>query len=294
MTVMQSPNVARLTLRRGTPADAERCGQICYQAFHTISTSHNFPPDFPAPEVAVGLLSWIFTRDDVYSVVAEMDGNIVGSNFLWEGGLVSGVGPITVDPTVQNSAVGRRMMEDVLARARQMGHAGVRLVQAAYHNRSLSLYAKLGFVVREPLATMNGTCTAAPLPGFKVRPMTAADVETCNALCRRIHGHDRDVELRTAIAQQTASVVDRHGRITGYATSIGFFGHAVGESDDDVKALLIAPREISGPGFLLPTRQADLFRWCLENGYRVVQPMNLMSLGMYNEPAGAFLPSILF
>jgi predicted N-acetyltransferase YhbS len=294
MTVMQRPATMNLTLRRGTPADAARCGEICYQAFHTVSTSHNFPPDFPNVGVATDLISWIFTRDDVYSVIAEIDGEIAGSNFLWEGGLISGVGPITVDPKTQNSAIGRRMMEDVLARARQMGQAGVRLVQAGYHNRSLSLYAKLGFVVREPLALMSGKCTASAMPGFMVRPATAIDIDACNALCWRVHGHNRDVELRGAVAQQSATVIERHGRITGYATQIGFFGHAVGETSDDLKALLVGPRAITGPGFLLPTRQADVFRWCLENGYRVVQPMNLMSLGLYNEPAGAFLPSILY
>ena len=36
------------------------------------------------------------------------------------------------------------------------------------------------------------------------------------------------------------------------------------------------------------------FRWCLSNGLRVVQPMTLMSAGLYNEPAGAWSPSILF
>jgi hypothetical protein len=36
------------------------------------------------------------------------------------------------------------------------------------------------------------------------------------------------------------------------------------------------------------------FRWCLTNGLRVTQPMTLMSKGLCNEPAGAFLPSILY
>jgi hypothetical protein len=30
------------------------------------------------------------------------------------------------------------------------------------------------------------------------------------------------------------------------------------------------------------------------NGLRVVRPMTLMSSGLYNEPAGAYLPPILF
>jgi len=44
----------------------------------------------------------------------------------------------------------------------------------------------------------------------------------------------------------------------------------------------------------VPMRNAPLFAWCLAHGLRVVQPLTLMSLGLYNEPAGAFLPSILY
>jgi hypothetical protein len=33
---------------------------------------------------------------------------VVGSNFLWEGDAIAGVGPITVDPAAQNGSVGRR------------------------------------------------------------------------------------------------------------------------------------------------------------------------------------------
>src|ERR1700739_3479367 len=106
-----------LTLRRGTPADAEACGKICYDAFKTISEAHGFAPDFPAPEVAIGVLTSLLENPKFYSVVAEIDGRIVGSNFLDERNSIAGVGPITVDPTVQNRAVGRRLMDAVHARA---------------------------------------------------------------------------------------------------------------------------------------------------------------------------------
>jgi hypothetical protein len=46
--------------------------------------------------------------------------------------------------------------------------------------------------------------------------------------------------------------------------------------------------------FLLPTRQADLFRWCLAQGLRVVKPMTLMAMKEYQEPRGCFLPSVLY
>ena len=102
------------------------------------------------------------------------------------------------------------------------------------------------------------------------------------------------MEVHEAIRQATATVVVRNGRVTGYATGIGFFGHAVAETNEDIKALIAAAPAFAGPGFLLPTRNAELFRWCLEKKLRVVQPLTLMSMGLYNEPAGSFLPSILY
>lgn len=280
-------------LRTGRPDDAETCGSICYEAFKAIADQHNFPHDFPAPAVAVGLFSQLLSRGDIYSVVAEVDGRVVGSNFLWENAVIAGVGPITVNPAVQNGAVGKRLMEDVIQRARGRRFAGIRLVQAAYHNRSLSLYTKL-FDTCEPLSVLQGTAIGLEIPGHAVRSAHEDDLEAGNTLCFRVHGHDRGPELLDAIKQGTATVVEHHGRITGYATMVGFFGHAVGESNEELKALIGAATAFPGPGFLLPTRNSDLLRWCLGNGLRVVQPMTLMRIGLYTEPGGAFLPSVLY
>jgi hypothetical protein len=195
---------------------------------------------------------------------------------------------------VQNRAIGRVLMLHVLARVAKQRLPGVRLVQAAYHNRSLSLYTKLGFLVREPLSVMQGQPLAVQIPGYTVRKATRADLDACNKVCLRVHGHDRGGELIDAIKRGTAMVVERNGLITGYTTAIAFFGHAVGETNEELKALIGAAPAFLGPGFLLPTRNWELFSWCLEHGLRVVQPMTLMSIGLYNEPAGAFLSSILY
>jgi hypothetical protein len=171
---------------------------------------------------------------------------------------------------------------------------GVRLIQSAYHNRSLSLYTKLGFVTREPLATMQGTPLGVEIPGYRVHSAVESDLQGCNHLCFKVHGHDRGGELLDAIKEGTAAVVEHNDRITGYATVVAFFGHAVGETNEDLKALIGAAMSFPGPGFLLPTRNRELFSWCLENGLRLVQPMTLMSVGLYNKPSGAFLPSVLY
>ncbi len=284
----------KISLRQGRVEDAHITGTICYEAFNAIAGQHNFPPDFPTSEVAAGLMSVLFSHPNVYSVIAELDGQVVGSNFLWETAVIAGVGPITVSPTAQNGHIGRQLMEDVLARAKQQAFAGVRLVQAAYHNRSLSLYTKLGFVAREPLSVLQGPALGLKMPGCTVRMATAVDLEAGNQLYFKVHGFTREQEFIDAIQQGTATVVERNGRLTGYTTSIGFLGYAVAESNDDLKALIGAAPAFSGPGFLLPTRNTALFRWCLENGLRVVQPMTLMSMGLYNEPAGAYLPSVIY
>jgi hypothetical protein len=112
-----------IRLREGEPADAAECGRICYEAFRLIAEAHGFPPDFPSAHVAAGLLAGLLEHPGYYSVVAERDGRILGSNFLDERSPIAGLGPITVDPATQNARVG---------------------------------YAKLGFEIREPIATMQG------------------------------------------------------------------------------------------------------------------------------------------
>jgi hypothetical protein len=100
--------------------------------------------------------------------------------------------------------------------------------------------------------------------------------------------------VRDAIARGAARVVEYAGRLTGYTTGVAFFGHSVAESNTELKALIAAAPAYEGPGFLLPARNGELFRWCLAEGLRVVHVMTLMSRGLYNEPRGAWLPSISY
>jgi N-acetylglutamate synthase-like GNAT family acetyltransferase len=82
----------------------------------------------------------MFSHPSFFCVVAEHDGKVVGSNCLDERTRIAGVGPITIDPGTQNRSVGRQLMQAVMARASERKFGGLRLVQAAYHNRSLSLF----------------------------------------------------------------------------------------------------------------------------------------------------------
>ena len=125
-----------LILRPGMPEDATMCGMVCYEAFKAIASQHNFPPTYASPEVAVARMAERLSHPEFYAVVAELDGHIVGSNFLDERSPIVGLGPITVDPTAQNRSIGRRLMQDVLDRAATQRCLGVRLVQVVAPWRS--------------------------------------------------------------------------------------------------------------------------------------------------------------
>jgi predicted N-acetyltransferase YhbS len=103
-----------IAIRRANPEDAPACGQIFFDAFYEININHGFPPHFTSLDVAVDLLCRLFSHSGFYCVVAESDGCIVGSNCLDERSMIAGVGPVTVDPSIQDRGVGRKLMEAIL------------------------------------------------------------------------------------------------------------------------------------------------------------------------------------
>lgn len=292
--------------RPGRIEDADKVGKIIFEAFSAVANKHSFPPDFPSVDVARGLASSLLSNPRFYSIVAEDNtsnggedkNSIVGSNFLDErSNIVAGVGPLTIDPKYQNKGTGRQLMINVLERAKNKNFPAIRLLQASYHSRSLALYTTLGFEVREPISNMQGKPIQEAIPGRSVRAATESDTESCNTICKTVHGHDRNGELQDSIKQGSAKVVLHENKITGYTCGLTFFNHSVGLTNDDLKALISSATNddsYGGPGILIPSRNAQLFRWCLNNGLRLVQQLTLMTIGLYNEPAGSYMPSILY
>jgi GNAT superfamily N-acetyltransferase len=298
-----------LTLRCPRPEDVPVLGQLVHDAFAGFHDRHQIPRDFAAREVAVGLMQAWTAHPRIWGVVAEdADGRIVACNFLDERNSMPGVGPVCVDPSQQGGGLGRAVMQAVVDRGRQIGATSVRLVQEPLNCVSLSLYTSVGFDVKEPLALMRGN-PAAVTGGSggagdaegagtaDVRPMTEADLPACADLCRRVHGFDRTGELRDALKQFRPFVLLRGGRVAAYASAPTFWlmNHAVAETERDLRHLLLgAAAQSDGQpiSFLVPIRHAGLFRWCLSQELRMVKPMTLMALGDYQEPRGAWVPSV--
>jgi predicted N-acetyltransferase YhbS len=285
----------KVSLREAEPGDAAKCAEIVFEAFGAIHDHHRFQRDFPALEAAGGMLDMFIAHPQIWGVVAEIDGQIVGSNFLDERSPIRGIGPITVAPEGQDSGVGRRLMETVLERGRDA--PGIRLLQDAFHMRSLALYEALGFDVKEPVAVITGNPRQNAHSDHEVRPLEDQDLDACEELCRTVHGYERTNELRDATQAFTPFVALRESRIVAYASAVSFWpmNHGVAQTAADMEALLVgAAASIDEPlAFLVPLR-SELFRWSLEQGLRLVKPMNVMALGDYREPQGSWFPSVLY
>jgi len=287
--------MAEVELREPRPEDSDELAGIVFNAFGQIHDYHHFQRDFPELGLATGLIGAWIGHPQVWGVVAEIEGKIVGSNFLDERDEVRGVGPITIDPDAQNAGVGRRLMDAVIERGRDA--RGIRLLQDAFHMRSLSLYEKLGFRVTDGCVVMSGELTAEPASDLEVRPLSEDDLEECGRLCERVHGFARTGALADAMRGMNPHVGLRDGRIVAYASALSFWpmAHGVAESEEDMQALLAGGAAATGEAIaLLVPLESELFPWALDAGLRAVKPMNVMSMGFHQEPQGAWFPSVLY
>jgi GNAT superfamily N-acetyltransferase len=274
---------------------ASELGRIAFEAFKELQDRACGTRDFPTVEIAQQVLGMLVQRDDFYSVSALDSGKLVGSNFLSLMDPVAGVGPVTVDPSYQGKGVGRTLMQDVIDYARRHSTEQVRLMQDAFNVASLSLYASLGFDVKEPVAFMQ----AAPLAEAdnSVRSITEPDLPAIEELSVRIFKNSRRNEVAAAAPYGFAALLrERQGRVTGYLLP-GQFGHGVAETEEDALALIgeaarRLPPEMAR--FFCPLTESGFYRKVLQGGCNVIKVMNYMMLGPYEHPDEVWMPSVLY
>jgi len=287
-------SVEKLTIAPIEAGHTKELGRICFEAFKSIHDKHAFERDFPTPEAGQGVIDFLVSRDDFHGVAALLGGKPVGSNFISFTDPVAGVGPITVDPERHERGIGRALMNAVLDAARERGVETVRLMQDSFNSRSLSLYASLGFDVREPVALMQ----AAPVDvaNATIRPAAPEDVAAMDELCVEKYKVSRGNEIGNAIKFGFSPLVsERGGRITGYLIP-GFLGHGAAETVDDAAALAGEAGKLTGPQakFFCPLREAELYRRLLADRHRVMKVMTLMTLGPYDPPDDVWMPSVFY
>lgn len=287
---------SRVLLREPLREEAGAIGALLHNAFSTFQIRHGFGSDFDSIDGATRFAASMIDDPLTYAIVAVQDRKIVGVNFLSEGDPVRGVGPIAVSPDVDGAGIGRRLMHEVIDRAD--GAPSVRLLQDTFNEKSLALYATLGFRARDSYVVLKGRLVDAPGSDRIVRPMEPRDLPSIAALSVDAIGFPRASDARRSLSEGSPQVVEHKGRLTGYATDLASWasGHAVAATEEDFRALVLGvnaldPRPLH---FLFPIRKSPLFRWLLSQGMRAEKQMLLMTRGTYREPEGLYLPSVLY
>ncbi len=283
-----------IILRSTCPDDFQTLSRICHLAFNTLHEHHRVSQDVPTEEVGQLIIGGVMNRPDYVGIVAEEDGRILGSNFLLLADEVCGVGPITVDPTVQSRGVGRLLMRWAIdeARRRRGDNVNLRLFQEAINTTSLSLYTSLGFRWREAAALMLPKPIDSDDP--TIREMVAGDLPELDRLSKVQFGFSRINDAKQLLNMKLPGFVKlRNGKVVGYQIAT-LFGHAAAESPEDLLALSSSTARHVPPPMavnIVPMNQ-PVFALALSKGFRVAKVLNYMSLETYLAPYGNHFPSI--
>lgn len=283
---------AEFRIRAAVAGDAAACAAAAYTAHARVSAAHNFPSELPTLEIATRFIRSKLEHLRCRGYVAQKDGQVVGSVFVtgMDDGPAGAIGPLTVDPA-HEGGVGAALMQEAVAEAARMGIVQLRLIQSPTHLRSLT---KAGFDLREPLLVVTNTVPTHAADSSGLRRATPGDDQDCACLCREAYGFARSAELKEAIGNNTATVLERKDRIVGYACSVGFRGHAVASTVEDLMVLVAHAPKSPGPGLFVPTRNGALLRWLFRNGARALWPAAILSIGDFHEPTTPYLPGLLF
>ena len=176
-------------------------------------------------------------------VVAERDGQVVGTALRWRWGRKHAtIGLVVVAPACQGRRIGHRLMSallDGLQRSTVLLHATA---------EGRGLYERLGFVRVGELRQHQGIAQPAPLvaldAGWRLRPATEADLPALRTLDAGARGMPRNALIDELFRDAEATIVlDQDGSACGFAMLRRFGrGHAIGPvvapGVDGAKALI--------------------------------------------------------
>jgi ribosomal protein S18 acetylase RimI-like enzyme len=188
-----------VVLRPMTAADVE--------AAHALSLRVHWPHR---------LADWQFSFEFGHGLVAERDGELVGTAQCWLWGTrYATIGLVIVDPRCQGRRIGYRLMEALLATL-DGRHV---LLHATPEGRGL--YERLGFARTGEVRQHQGTALPAPLvaldPGWRLRPADHNDTATLAALDAQARGMPRPALIAALLADADTVVLDHDEQARGFA-----------------------------------------------------------------------------
>ena len=199
-------------------------------------------------------LEFAATHGSCYPVVAEVDGEPVGTGIGTASGRAGWVGTIFVDPAWRGRGLGRALTKVVINRLETAG-CGVMVLVATDEGRRL--YERMGFEVQTRYrvfetagvdAAATPTAAASAWRG-RVRLFEPADLEAIATLDREATGEDRRHALACFATPESGKVaVDSDGVVDGFVVRASWGGGAtVARSEATALAILDARRRAAGP-----------------------------------------------
>lgn len=219
----EQANKTSALIRPMTERDLPAARKICCTAFGTFLGA-------PDPENFWPELDYVYGRfgaEHVVGVTAEVNGEVVGSNFATKWGSVGFFGPLSIRPDLWNRGFAQPLVRAVSDVFEQWGVSHAGLCTFAHSPKHIHLYGKFGFHPRFLTAIM-----AAPAEADGSRQrwsrysyLSPANRRAAEAACRQITealypGLDLGAEIRTATARRlgdTLLLSDGAGRIAGFA-----------------------------------------------------------------------------
>lgn len=188
------------------------------------------------------LADWQFAFQLGNGVVAERDGELLGTALTWHWGPAhASLGLVIVDPRCQGRRVGFRLTQGLLE---GLGERSV-LLHATAAGRGL--YERLGFVRSGEVRQHQGQAASAPLvalgAGWRLRPSDSNDAFKLMQLDSQARGMPRESLITALLAQADTVVLDEDGHARGFAMLRRFgrgliIGPVVAPDADGAKALI--------------------------------------------------------
>lgn len=212
-----------LDVRSLTPPDLPEADRIIRLAFGTFLGAPE--PDQFWTDLAYARTRW--PADPTAGFGAELNGELIGSNFATRWGSVAFFGPLTVRPDLWDRKIAQRLMDPVTERFDAWGvtHAG--LFTFAQSPKHLGLYYKYGFRPRFLTAIMSkpvAATTRRKSDWAAYSQVSESERENTLKACRDVTGSiypglDVEREVRAVQAQDLGETVLLHdGRdLVGFA-----------------------------------------------------------------------------
>ncbi len=274
----------------------EGLAQSCIAAFNEFNEQHLLPQGTPRDVAsATEMYQKLLDSEKAHVFAAVQDGQVVGSAWLRLEDDVAAFEDVNTAPAKQGNGVARAIMTQGLEAAGRLGYKKIRLTQSAHNSTALSLYASLGFEVKETFAEMKATPGQAPeaLPAYEVRPMTEADLSAVEEFSKRHYKLNRRGDVAAVLAEGgPALLVSRGDAFAGYLTLAGS-AHGMAETEQDGLALISEAARLYPDKaiFCCPLSFPSLYRKALLGGYKTLEVHNLMAYGPYDRPEGIWMPS---